>query len=97
MLVIDDNRGRSDTGAAGRQGFQRLVVEVGLDHVGLLLGVEMSRVARSAKDWHQLVEICALFGTLIAALDGLSEPKRYPARLWWGLEGTLSEAERHIL
>jgi DNA invertase Pin-like site-specific DNA recombinase len=47
------------------------VSEVGLDHVGIILGVEMSRLARSSKDWHQLLEICALFGTLIADLDGV--------------------------
>src|SRR5919206_5459 len=74
VLVIDDDLGRSGTSAEGRQGFQRLVAEVGLDHVGLILGVEMSRLARSSKDWHQLLEICALFGTLIADLDGIYDP-----------------------
>src|ERR671929_4671 len=74
VLVIDDDLGQSGTSAEGRQGFQRLVAEVGLDHVGLILGVEMSRLARSSKDWHQLLEICALFGTLIADLDGIYDP-----------------------
>jgi DNA invertase Pin-like site-specific DNA recombinase len=97
VLVIDDDLGRSGTSAEGRQGFQRLVAEVGLDHVGLVLGVEMSRLARSSKDWHQLLEICALFGTLIADLDGIYDPSQYNDRLLLGLKGTMSEAELHIL
>ncbi len=97
VLVIDDDLGRSGTSAEGRHGFQRLVADVGLDHVGLILGVEMSRVARSSKDWHQLLEICALFGTLIADLDGIYDPSQYHDRLLLGLKGTMSEAELHIL
>jgi DNA invertase Pin-like site-specific DNA recombinase len=97
VLVIDDDLGRSGTSAEGRQGFQRLVAEVGLDHVGLILGVEMSRLARSSKDWHQLLEICALFGTLIADLDGIYDPSQYNDRLLLGLKGTMSEAELHLL
>ena len=71
------------------------MAEVGLDHVGLILGVEMSRLARSS-NWHQLLEICALFGTLIADLDGIYDPSQYNDRLL-GLKGTMSEAELHIL
>ena len=71
VLVIDEDLGRSGTSAEGRQGFQRLVAEVGLDHVGVILGVEMSRLARSSKAWHQRLEICALCGTLMADLDGI--------------------------
>src|SRR5712691_257919 len=97
VLVIDDDQGRSGTSAEGRHGFQRLVAEVGLDHVGLILGVEMSRLARSSKDWHQLLEICALFGTLIADLDGVYDPTQYNDRLLLGLKGTMSEAELHLL
>jgi DNA invertase Pin-like site-specific DNA recombinase len=97
VLVIDEDLGRSGTRAEGRQGFQRLVAEVGLDHVGLILGVEMSRLARSSKDWHQLLEICALFGTLIADLDGIYDPSQYNDRLLLGLKGTMSEAELHLL
>lgn len=97
VLVIDEDLGRSGTSAEGRHGFQRLVAEVGLDHVGLILGVEMSRLARSSKDWHQLLEICALFGTLIADLDGIYDPSQYNDRLLLGLKGTMSEAELHIL
>ena len=97
VLVIDEDLGRSGTSAEGRHGFQRLVAEVGLDHVGLILGVEMSRLARSSKDWHQLLEICALFGTLITDLDGIYDPSPYNDRLLVGLKGTMSEAELHIL
>ena len=97
VLVIDDDLGQSGTSVEGRQGFQRLVAEVGLDHVGLVLGVDMSRLARSSKDWHQLLEICALFGTLIADLDGIYDPSHYNDRLLLGLKGTMSEAEVHML
>ncbi|HYO57491.1 recombinase family protein [Archangium sp.] len=87
----------SGASAQGRQGFQRLLAEVALDHVGVILGVEMSRLARSNKDWHQLLELCARFGTLIADLDGLYDPSLYNDRLLLGLKGTMSEAELHIL
>jgi DNA invertase Pin-like site-specific DNA recombinase len=97
VQVIDDDLGKSGTSTAGREGFARLVSEVGLDHVGLILGLEMSRLARSSKDWHQLLEICALFGTLIADLDGVYDPSQYNDRLLLGLKGTMSEAELHIL
>ena len=97
VLVIDDDQGKSGTTAAGRPGFQRLVAEVGLNHVGLVLGVEMSRLARSCRDWHQLLEICGLFGTLIGDLDGIYDPTDYNDRLLLGLKGTLSEAELHVL
>jgi len=97
IVVIDDDLGKSGTSMDGRAGFQRLVSEVGLDHVGLILGVEMSRLARSCKDWYQLLEICALFGTLLADLDGLYDPSQYNDRLLLGLKGTMSEAELHIM
>jgi DNA invertase Pin-like site-specific DNA recombinase len=97
VLVIDDDLGTSGASAAGRVGFQRLVSEVGLDHVGLILGVEMSRLARSNADWHRLLELCALFGTLIADLDGVYDPAQYNDRLLLGLKGAMSEAELHIL
>ena len=74
-----------------------MVAEVGLDHVGIVLGIEMSRLARSNRDWHQLLEICALFGTLIGDLDGIYDPSEYNDRLLLGLKGTMSEAELHIL
>ena len=97
VLVIDEDLGKSGSSAEGREGFARLVAEVGLDHVGLILGVEMSRLARSSKDWHQLLEICALFRTLICDLDGVYDPSQYNDRLLLGLKGTMSEAELHVL
>jgi len=65
VLVIDEDLGKSGSTVAGREGFQRLMTEVSLNHVGLVLGLEMSRLARSCGDWHRLLEICGLFGTLI--------------------------------
>ena len=97
VLLIDEDLGKSGSSAEGREGFAKVVAEVGLDHVGLILGVEMSRLARSSKDWHQLLEICALFGTLIADLDGIYDPSQYNDRLLLGLKGTMSEAELHVL
>lgn len=97
VLLIDDDLGKSAADSEGRAGFGRLVSEVGLDHVGIILGVEMSRLARSSKDWHQLLEICALFGTLIADLDGVYDPAQYNDRLLLGLKGTMSEAELHVM
>ena len=97
VLVIDEDQGCSGASAEGRAGFQRLLAEVSLDHVGLVLGIEMSRLARSCKDWHQLLELCAVFGTLLADQDGLYDPREYNDRLLLGIKGTLSEAELHIL
>lgn len=97
VLVIDEDLGKSASSAQGREGFAKLVAEVSLDHVGLILGVEMSRLARSSKDWHQLLEICALFGTFISDLDGVYDPASYNDRLLLGLKGTMSEAELHVL
>ncbi len=97
VLVIDEDLGVSGASAEGRLGFQRLLSEVAFNHVGLILGVEMSRLARSCKDWYQLLELCALFRTLIGDLDGLYDPTNYNDRLLLGLKGTMSEAELHIL
>lgn len=97
ILVIDDDLGKSGASSVGRVGFGRLVAEVSMGHVGLILGIEMSRLARSCKDWHQLLEICALFGTLIADQDGVYDPSQYNDRLLLGLKGTMSEAELHLL
>ena len=85
VLVIDEDQGRSGSSAEGRPGFQRLVAEVGLDHVGLVLGIEMSRLARSSRDWYQLLEVCAVFSTLLADADGLYDPSTYNDRLLLGL------------
>jgi DNA invertase Pin-like site-specific DNA recombinase len=97
IVVIDEDQGKSAAGSEGRAGFQRLVSGVSLAHVGLILGVELSRLARSSKDWPQLLEPCALCGTLIADRDGICDPAQYHDRLRLGLKGTLSEAELHIL
>jgi DNA invertase Pin-like site-specific DNA recombinase len=97
VIVIDEDQGHSGETAEGRLGFQRLLAEIGLDHVGIVLGVEMSRLARSCKDWHQLLELCAIFQSLLADQDGLYDPGDYNDRLLLGLKGTMSEAELHIL
>ena len=97
VLVIDDDLGKSAASTEGRLGFQRLVAEVGLGHVGIVLGVEMSRLARSCRDWYQLLEICAVFDTLIGDCDGIYDPTAYNDRLLLGLKGTMSEAELHII
>jgi DNA invertase Pin-like site-specific DNA recombinase len=97
VLVIDDDLGQSGQSVAGRPGFQRLLTEVGLDHVGIILGIEMSRLARSCRDWHQLLELCAVFGTLIGDADGVYDPCDFNDRLLLGLKGTMSEAELHVL
>lgn len=97
VLVIDDDLGVSGASSEGRLGFQRLLSEVALNHVGLILGVEMSRLARSCKDWYQLLELCAMFNTLICDLDGIYDPSNYNDRLLLGLKGTMSEAELHVI
>lgn len=97
VIVIDEDLGCSGASAEGRAGFQRLLAEVSLGHVGVVLGIEMSRLARSCKDWHQLLELCALFDTLLADTDGLYDPRNYNDRLLLGLKGTISEAELHVL
>ncbi len=97
ILLIDEDLGRSGASAEGRPGFQRLMAEVGLDHVGIVLGIEISRLARSSRDWYQLLEVCGLFATLIGDADGIDDPQTYNDRLLLGLKGTMSEAELHIL
>jgi DNA invertase Pin-like site-specific DNA recombinase len=97
VLVIDDDQGQSGHSMVTRLGFQRLLAEVSLDHVGLMLGLEMSRLARSNKDWHQLLELCAIFRTLLADADGLYDPTDYNDRLLCGLRGMMNEAELSIM
>src|SRR5215211_8678701 len=96
VVVIDEDLGKSGSSAAGRVGFQRLVTEITMGHVGLVLGIEMSRLARSGADWYQL-ELCALSGALLADADGIYDPVDYNDRLLLGLKGTMSEAELHLL
>ncbi len=97
IVVIDQDLGQSGASAADRAGFQRLVAEVGLGHVGPVLGLEVSRLARSSSDWHHLLEICALTGTLILDEDGLYDPATFNDRLLLGLKGTMSEAELYVI
>src|SRR6266571_2005430 len=97
VLVIDEDLGKSGASAAGRVGFGRLVTEITMGHVGLVLGIEMSRLARSGADWYQLLELCALSGALPADADGIYDPVDYNDRLLLGLKGTMSEAELHLL
>jgi DNA invertase Pin-like site-specific DNA recombinase len=97
VLVIDEDTGHSAAGAQERPGFTRLASEVGLGHVGLVLGIEMSRLARSGRDWHQLLELCALARTLLADPDGVYDPTEHNDRLLLGLKGTISEAELYLI
>src|SRR6266699_5504582 len=85
IVVIDQDLGQSGASAADREGFQRLVAEVGLGHVGLVMGLEVSRLARSSLDWHHLLEICTMTGTLILDEDGLYDPATFNDRLLLGL------------
>ena len=80
-----------------REGFQKLVAEVGLGRAGIVLGLEVSRLARNSTDWHRLLEICALTDTLILDEDGVYDPAHFNDRLLLGLKGTMSEAELHVL
>ena len=97
IVVIDHDQGQSGASASEREGFQRLVAEVGLGQAGIVMGLEVSRLARNCADWHRLLEICALTHTLILDEDGLYDPGHYNDRLLLGLKGTMSEAELHIL
>ena len=97
VLTIDEDLGKSGRTAEGRSGFQRLITEVTLNHVGMVLGLEMSRLARSSKDWHAFFEMCAIFGTLIADADGVYEGNDPNDRLLLGLKGIMSEMELHIM
>jgi DNA invertase Pin-like site-specific DNA recombinase len=97
VLIIDEDLGKSGRTAEGRSGFQRLITEVTLNHVGMVLGLEMSRLARSSKDWHAFFEMCAIFSTLIADADGIYEGNDPNDRLLLGLKGIMSEMELHIM
>jgi DNA invertase Pin-like site-specific DNA recombinase len=88
--IIDEDLGKSGASIEGRTGFKNLLVEVSLDRVGIILGIEMSRLARSCKDRHHLLDLCALFHTLLADQDGLYDPTHYNDRLLLGLKGTMA-------
>lgn len=97
ITVIDSDQGRSGASINGRDGFQHLVAEVSMGRAGIVLGLEVSRLARNNTDWHRLLEICALTGTLILDEDGLYDPLTFNDRLVLGMKGTMSEAELHLL
>src|SRR6266852_305105 len=97
VIVIDNDQGESGASAAWREGFQRLVSDVGMGRAGIVMGLEVSRLARNNADWHRLLEICALADTLILDEDGIYEPTNFNDRLLLGLKGTMSEAELHVL
>jgi len=97
IVVIDHDQGQSGGSAAGREGFQRLVADVGLGKAGIVMGLEVSRLARNCADWHRLLEICALTHTLILDEEGLYDPAHYNDLLLLGLKGTMSEDELHVL
>ncbi len=99
VVVIDHDLGHSaaTASAVDREGFQKLVAEVSLGRAGIVLGLEVSRLARNSTDWHRLLEICALTDTLILDEDGIYDPGHFNDRLLLGLKGTMSEAELHVL
>jgi DNA invertase Pin-like site-specific DNA recombinase len=97
VIVIDEDLGQSASGATHRAGFERLVTEVGTGRAGIVLGLEVSRLARSSTEWHRLLEICALTAALILDEDGLYDPGHFNDRLLLGLKGTMSEAELHVI
>jgi DNA invertase Pin-like site-specific DNA recombinase len=97
IVVIDSDLGKSGAHSADRIGFQKLVAEVGMNQAGIVLGLEVSRLARSCTDWHRLLELCAYNQTLILDEEGVYDPTDFNDRLVLGLKGTMSEAELHVL
>src|SRR5207237_3544220 len=97
VLVIDEDLGISGSAMAERNGSARLTAEVALGHVGIVLGLEVSRLARNNADWYRLLDLCGLTDTLIGDADGIYHPAVFNDRLVLGLKGTMSEAELHIL
>ncbi|WP_348633856.1 recombinase family protein [Rhizobium sp. CCGE531] len=97
IIVIDNDQGESGASAVWREGFQRLVSDVGMGHAGIVMGLEVSRLARNNADWQRLLEICALADTLILDEDGVYDPASFNDRLLLGLKGTMSEAELHVI
>jgi len=97
IVIIDDDLGLSGATTNGRSGFARMISEVALGHVGMILGLEVSRLARNNADWYRLLELCGLTNTLIGDADGVYHPALFNDRLLLGLKGTMSEAELHII
>jgi DNA invertase Pin-like site-specific DNA recombinase len=97
VLVIDEDLGLSGSGSVKRSGFARMTAEVALGHVGIVLGLEVSRLARNNADWYRLLDLCGMTDTLIGDSDGVYHPALFNDRLVLGLKGTTSEVELHIL
>ena len=97
IVTIDADLGQSGARSDWRLGFKELVADVGLGKVGIVLGIEVSRLARNNADWYQLLDLCALTDTLIADTDGIYHPADFNDRLVLGLKGTMSEAELHLI
>jgi DNA invertase Pin-like site-specific DNA recombinase len=97
VITIDEDQGHSGATAQNRVGFQQLISAMGLDHVGIVLALEVSRLARSCSDWYRVLELAALSGTLIGDDEGVYDPRDYNDRLLLGLKGTLSEAELYAI
>ena len=97
VVVIDEDLGISGSGMSERSGFARLAAEVALGHAGLVLGLEVSRLARNNADWYRLLDLCGVTDTVIGDSDGIYHPGSFNDRLLLGLKGTMSEAELHVL
>src|ERR1700680_2472118 len=97
VVIIDEDLGLSGASSDKRSGFARLTSEVALAHVGIVLGLEVSRLARNNADWYRLLELCGITDTLIGDNDGVYHLALFNDRLLLGLKGTMSEAELHIL
>ena len=95
VVIVDDDQGQSGASSVGREGFQRLVAEVGMGRVGIVLGLEVSRLARNCSDWHRLLELCAMSGTLILDEDGVYNPCDFNDRLLLGLNSASSYSTSH--
>ena len=93
VVIVDEDQGQSGKSAENRSGFQRLMTEVSLNHVGIVLGLELSRLSRSNKDWHQLIDVCGIFNTLLCDQDGVYDPLDGNDRLLLGMKGAMSEFE----
>src|SRR5262249_23556939 len=97
VLVIDEDQGHTGTSTEGRTGFQRLLTEVNLNHVGIIFGFQVSRLSRANSNWYHLLERCAVFQTLLADMDGVYDPTQHNDRLLLGLKGYMSEGELHLI
>lgn len=95
--IFDGDLGHSASGAQERDDFKALAAEIALGHVGVVFGWQVSRLARNNADWYQLLDLAALFDTLIGDTDGLYDPRLYNDRLLLGLKGTMSEAEHYLM